>query len=279
MSRSIASSPGAAAAVAALVLMLSACRDAQQSSMPSTEDPAAPTSATGPVEAAPAPMPEEAQAMPGPTTTIVPDDVVVSTNEPFWNARVEDGEVVLTGAGQPERRLTVESAQVTGDFSTIRASDANGNLLIEVRSEACQDSMSGAEYPFTGSLAFDGGAAIMGCARPASMPTPGEPGAEGDDDRIPVAFHGRWAPDAQACAKPASSIEGVTIAAGSLRFHESTAVPTVVEQVDQDTVRVTAEYRGEGQQWSAVRTLELLGGGRLAITADGSRVERVRCGG
>ena len=190
MSRSIAFSP-AAAAVVAFVLMLPACRDAQQSSMPSTDDAAAPTAATEPTGAGPAPMPEEeAPAMPGPPTTMIPDDIVVSTNEPFWNARVEDGEIVLTGAGQPERRLTVESAQVTGDSSTIRASDANGNLLIEVRPQACQDSMSGAEYPFTGSLAFDGEAAIMGCARPASMPAPGEPGKETDDE-IPVALHGR----------------------------------------------------------------------------------------
>lgn len=279
MSRSIVSI-SAVAAVAALVLMLPACRDAQQSSMPATDDAAAPTAATEPTGAGPVPMPEEeAPAMPGPATTMIPDDIVVSTNEPFWNARVEDGEVVLTGAGQPERRLTVESVQVTGDFSTIRASDANGNLLIEVRSEACQDSMSGAGYPFTGSLAFDGGAAIPGCARPASMPPPGEPGTEADDDEIPIAFHGRWAPDARACAKPASSIGGVTVAAGSLRFHESMAVPTAVERVDGDTVRVTADYQGEGQRWSAVRTLELLDGDRLAITAEGDRIERVRCGG
>lgn len=223
MSRSIAFNP-AAAAVVACVLMLPACRDAQQSSMPSTGD-AAPT-ATEPAGTGPAPMPEEeAPAMPGPPTTMIPDDIVVSTNEPFWNARVEDGEIVLTGAGQPERRLTVESVQVTGDSSTIRASDANGNLLIEVRSQACQDSMSGAGYPFTGSLAFDGGAAIMGCARPASMPAPGEPGTETDDDENPVAF------------------------------------------------------QGEGQQWSAVRTLELLDGDKLAITAEGDRIERVRCSG
>ena len=192
MYRLIASNP-AAAAVVACVLMLPACRDAQQSSMPSTGDAAAPTAATEPAEPAPAPIPEEEPAMPGPTTAIVPEDIVVSTNEPFWNARVEDGEVVLTGAGQPERRLTVESAQVTGDSSTIRASDANGNLLIEVRSQVCQDSMSGAEYPFTGSLAFDGEAAIMGCARPASMPAPGEPGEEADDE-VPVASHDRHAP-------------------------------------------------------------------------------------
>lgn len=207
MSRSTVSHP-ALVVIVALLLTLAACRDAQRSSVPSTDDPAAPTSDAGPSEPEPAPMPEEdAPPMPGPPTTTIPDDIVVSTNEPFWNARVEDGEVVLTGAGQPERRLTVESAQVTGDASTIRASDANGNLLIEVRSQACQDSMSGAEYPFTGSLAFDGGAAIPGCARPASMPPPGEPGTEDEEEKVPVAFHGRWAPNAQACAKPASGIE------------------------------------------------------------------------
>lgn len=112
---------------------------------------------------------------PEPGGEAVPADLIVSTNEPFWNARAEGGTVVLTGAGQPERSLAIASSQLAGDVRTISASDTTGNLVIEVRAEACQDSMSGAAFPLTGTLSFDGGEAIRGCARPASMPMPEPP--------------------------------------------------------------------------------------------------------
>ncbi|MCD9026673.1 hypothetical protein LDO26_00395 [Luteimonas sp. BDR2-5] len=103
------------------------------------------------------------------------EDVIVSTNEPFWQARVEGDSIVLTGVDAPERRLSGASSSMTAGGRRIAASDAAGEVVVTVRRMRCEDDMSGAVFPMTGLLAIDGGAAIRGCARPATMPPPKPP--------------------------------------------------------------------------------------------------------
>ncbi len=102
-------------------------------------------------------------------------DVIVSTNEPFWQARVEGDTIVLVGAGVPERKLTGAKAAMTAGGRRIAARDGAGEVVVTVRKQHCEDDMSGARFPLTGLLVIDGGAAIRGCAYPASMPRPRPP--------------------------------------------------------------------------------------------------------
>lgn len=135
--------------------------------------PAVAGSVATPAEATPRPAPIDLPGMPA------LDQVVVSTNEPFWNAAIEGDSVEFSVMGEHTRTLAIASRQSSGDTWTLQASDAQGRLEIVVKDQPCQDSMSGAEYPMWGSIAFDDQQAVQGCARPASMPPPREPG--GDD--------------------------------------------------------------------------------------------------
>ena len=209
------------------------------------------------------------------------DDVVVSTNEPFWQATVEGDTVILRGIDTAERRMTGARESMTADGRRIDASDADGSVVLIVRRMRCADDMSGARFPMTGLLTIDGRGPFRGCARPASMPVPKPPEEMAADAtvRIPDAFVGRWDADAEACAQPDRSDMGLVVTADRLTFHESIGTPTAVEPLDADAVRVVAEYEGEGQQWSAEQTLRLHDDGdRLVIEgAERDGVSRVRC--
>ncbi|MEF3081630.1 hypothetical protein V3391_05315 [Luteimonas sp. SMYT11W] len=208
------------------------------------------------------------------------DDVVVSTNEPFWQATVEGDTVVLRGVDAPERRFTGARVSMTADGRRIDASDADGSVVLIVRRMRCEDDMSGARFPMTGLLTIDGRGPFRGCARPASMPVPTPPGELGDDDAsttIPDRFLGRWDADADACRSGGSDM-ALRLEPGALRFHESIATPTSVLPLDNDAVRVTADYEGEGQTWTAERLLRLDGPDTLFVGDDaGEGVSRVRC--
>lgn len=218
-------------------------------------------------------------ALPAPGSPNLPDDLVVSTNEPFWQARISRDTVILTGVDQPDRRLAIINNNEASDGRVIRARDTRGTVDVTIRNLPCQDSMSGARFPFSGSLAISGRGTADGCARLASAPPPREPAPEetADVPRIPAAYVGRWGKDRAACRNPASSIEGLTISPRELRFHESLGVPTRVERKAADAVVVTSSYEGEGQQWTATQTLQLVGD-RLTVTTRGEAFTRVRCG-
>jgi uncharacterized membrane protein len=102
---------------------------------------------------------------------------ILSTNEPFWQARVEGEVLVLTGL-DGERRLEVTRNQALLDGRHVMARDGSGQVEVRIAPMLCQDSMSGATFPYTGRLSFDDGQPITGCARPASDPPPGEPGQD-----------------------------------------------------------------------------------------------------
>ena len=220
-----------------------------------------------------------------PGSPTLPDDLIVSTNEPFWQARISRDAVVLTGIDQPERRMEIVDSTEASDgrvvrIRDIRASDARGTVNVVIRNTPCEDSMSGARFPFSGSLSISGRGNAEGCARLASAPPPREPAPEdvADTPRIPAAYVGRWGKDRAACRNPASSIEGLTISPRELRFHESLGIPTRVTRRDADTIAVTSAYEGEGMEWTATQTLRLGDGDRLIVTTRGESFERVRCG-
>jgi uncharacterized membrane protein len=103
----------------------------------------------------------------------LPEAFVVSTNEPFWNARVESGLVVLNGPDVSDRRYTLAGRENAPGEHVVRARDDAGRTIeVHIGAGPCEDSMSGAVFPYRGSIAVEGGAAVSGCARPAGMPAP-----------------------------------------------------------------------------------------------------------
>lgn len=262
-----------------LALPLAACGSPSpdNETLPDTQNVAL-ENATPP--APPADTPPENTALPAPASPSLPHNLIVSTNEPFWQARVSRDAVVLTGIDQPERRMRIVNRNEASDGRVIRARDARGTIDVTIRNVPCEDSMSGARFPFSGSLSISGRGNAEGCARLASAPPPGESAPEetADTPRIPSAYVGRWGKDIAACRNPASSIEGLTISPRELRFHESLGIPTRVERRDAETIAVTSAYEGEGMEWTAIQTLRLGDGDRLIVTTRGESFERVRCG-
>lgn len=233
----------------ALAAGVAACQGDTQA--PDAGAPATPGTSAAP-EATVAPVvPEDS----------IPEAVVVSTNEPFWQAWVEGGELVLVGAGVDERRYPVQSSRLDQGVRVVEAADGAGKVALRVADLACQDSMSGADFPMTGTLSIDGGEAITGCARPA----------------IPAHFHGRWAPDAAGCADAAATIEDIEIDGRGMRFHESMAFPVEVSIVDAGSVRLSNRYSGEGEQWETQQTLAVSGDTLVITGPDDQRLERIRC--
>jgi uncharacterized membrane protein len=123
-------------------------------------------------------------AMPAPTVPTAPGDdaaaalpaeFVVSTNEPFWQARVEGGEVVLSGPDVDGRHFAVSAAEVAGGARQVHGSDDAGTISVTLLPGPCEDSMSGAVFPQSAELTIDGIGPIQGCARPAGTHPP-QPG-------------------------------------------------------------------------------------------------------
>ena len=151
-----------------LAVTLGACSRpaAQADAGAATPEPAA-SAATPDTGAAPAAGTAAAPALEA--------DLGASTNEPVWQASISGPVLVLRGL-EGERRLAIDAGGVSGDTRTVRATDAVGRVELTVVARGCQDSMSGAAFPFSAVLSIDGGAPIAGWARPASVPAPGEPG-------------------------------------------------------------------------------------------------------
>lgn len=105
----------------------------------------------------------------------LPAEFIVSTNKPFWQARVEGAEVVLSGPSG-DRTFRVEMNDAVFDGRYVLARDATGMLEARIASRLCQDSMSGADFPYTARLTIDSATPVLGCARGLNDPLPPEPG-------------------------------------------------------------------------------------------------------
>ncbi|RYE71821.1 MAG: hypothetical protein EOO80_21215 [Oxalobacteraceae bacterium] len=113
-----------------------------------------------------APPPEPGRANP-PTPVAdapqsIPAEFILSTNEPFWQARVQGDTVLLTGV-QGQRRLAVDRNEALFDGRSVTAHDAAGTLELRVTERLCLDSMSGAQFEYTGRLELEGSAPVEGC--------------------------------------------------------------------------------------------------------------------
>lgn len=118
------------------------------------------------------------EAPPPPTLdapATMPAEFIVSTNEPFWQARVQGSEVVLSGPSG-DRTFQVEMNDAVFDGRYLLARDAGGMLEARIAVRLCQDSMSGAVFPYTARLTVDKEAPVLGCARGVNDPLPTEPG-------------------------------------------------------------------------------------------------------
>src|SRR3546814_20143196 len=89
--------------------------------------------------------------------------------------------------------------------------------------------MSGAAFPYSGTLAIDGGEPVRGCARPA----------------IPAHFHGPSAPDAAGCADADATIQAIETDGPAMRFHERLAFPATVRNGDGNSVALDNLARGQ----------------------------------
>lgn len=146
-----------------LAVPLAACdRDAPP---PDARPDADDIAAVGPANP---PPPAQASGLPG--------EFVVLTNEPFWQARVEGGDVVLSGPDVEGRRFTISSENDADGARVVHAGDDAGSISVTLLPGPCEDSMSGAVFPQAAELTIDGIGPTPGCARPADMPPPGEPG-------------------------------------------------------------------------------------------------------
>lgn len=128
---------------------------------------------SGPTPAAPSPgagaAPADARPLDAPVA--LPPAFIVSTNEPFWQVTVSGGSVLLVGI-DARRSLMLESNEPVFDGRLVMARDASGTVEVRVAGRACQDSMSGAWFPYTARVVLSGAAPISGCARGVEDPLP-----------------------------------------------------------------------------------------------------------
>lgn len=111
-------------------------------------------------------------------------------------------------------------------------------------------------------------------AAEAAESAPAPPTAHAE--AVPTAFQGVFDAPRDACAGP--SEYRLNVSAGELRFHESIGAVRSVSIDGPDTIRVAADYQGEGESWSNVRTLRLSDGGMtLTISGEGTSLTRYRC--
>lgn len=108
----------------------------------------------------------------------VPEAVIVSVNEPFLNATVSDGAIVVRSPDTPEgRHFAISATAASRSAESARrswgGSGEGGDIRIEVVNTPCTDSMSGAHFPYSGSIELNG-QRHTGCARAAGTPAPGE---------------------------------------------------------------------------------------------------------
>src|SRR3546814_15470055 len=111
--------------------------------------------AVPPAEPARGPAVAETVVTPVVPESSVPDAVVVSTNEPFWQAWVEGGQLALAGAGVDERRYDLGSSALENGERVVRASSDAGSVELHVADVACGAAMSGAAFPYSAPLAID----------------------------------------------------------------------------------------------------------------------------
>jgi hypothetical protein len=101
----------------------------------------------------------------------------------------------------------------------------------------------------------------------AKAPTNG-----GDGSEIPSRFRGDWRTSAASCGQSGDQ-DAVTITASRILYYESEGRVRKTRATGEDRLTVSADYSGEGQDWTDQTTLRLTDEGELVI----GKVRRVRC--
>lgn len=93
---------------------------------------------------------------------------------------------------------------------------------------------------------------------------------------IPAAMIGTYDASVEACGRPGDG--RLTVSPTELRFHESIGTVRQVSAAGSGSVRVEADYQGEGQSWRNTHELRLADGGAgLTVSGEGISFTRVRC--
>lgn len=108
------------------------------------------------------------------TTHTVPASVRVLTNEPFLSAMIAEDMVTVDGPGVRRRSVPLVASRILPDGREWHARDGYGDVTVRVLDRPCTDDMSGASFPWSGSLSVDG-VTGHGCALPSTMSLPVEP--------------------------------------------------------------------------------------------------------
>lgn len=101
-----------------------------------------------------------------------------------------------------------------------------------------------------------------------------------EEEVVPRAYRGRWAPDAAACADQ-DGVEGLTILMNGVEYYEAGGRLERVTQAGQErSIKLKLAYEGEGGFWDRVEVWTLSeDGNRLMITEESGTREfsLVRC--
>lgn len=147
------------------------------------------------------------------------------------------------------------------------------NRLLTVAALLLAGCVSEAEVPDNGMSEVAAAPGLLVSPAPSPVPPAPRPARQ---DAIPAAFHGVYDGSLEACGRPSDG--RLTVSAGELRFHESIGAVRSVESAPSGTIRVEADYQGEGESWRSSRDLHLSGdGAALTISGDGTGMARVRC--
>ncbi|HEY9090383.1 hypothetical protein [Parasphingorhabdus sp.] len=97
---------------------------------------------------------------------------------------------------------------------------------------------------------------------------------ETGEANIPPEFHGRWAKSTDLCRSDADTMT-LRIGAEKLEFWESQAIVKSVQKSGR-RITVTADYTGEGENWTRTTSYTLSADGKTLTSNDD--VARVKCG-
>jgi uncharacterized membrane protein len=129
------------AAVACLILLLSACGEA-------------PMGASEGASSAPADAP--VSAPPGPDFS---GDFQLVGTEPFWGGRIQSDGLTLSRPDQPDVSAANTGVHVEGDTGVWSV----GGLVFKLRPEPCSDGMSDRQYDYSAEVTING-QTLKGCA-------------------------------------------------------------------------------------------------------------------
>ena len=90
---------------------------------------------------------------------------------------------------------------------------------------------------------------------------------------LPAPFAGRWDASPEACNEEYSDMR-LVVDARNMRFWESDASPTKIEQDGVNAIVIEADLSGEGDTWTDKFRMALVDAGETLMIGD---VKRVRC--